>query len=185
MLGKLCLTFKIARQRIVSHLWLAGKLPEGNQPACWACKPPNLLHHLGRGDQDDKPQVLYFRHMLVYASIHSQEIFKYFIISNSGWMLLSMWSSLRLRGRLLTLSQSLTSLKERNSSDWKRWKQLFQAGSPKWTLMKPFIITFLLRFKTRRRRFVKRRKKQLLKEKPKVCPKWTDLKFYVILNLAL
>ena len=37
-------------------------------------------------------------------------------------MLLSTWSSPRLRGRLHTLSPSLTSSKERNSSAWKRFQ---------------------------------------------------------------
>ena len=36
-------------------------------------------------------------------------------------MLLSTWSSPRLRGRLLTLSPNLTSSKERSSSGWKRF----------------------------------------------------------------
>ena len=44
-------------------------------------------------------------------------------------------------------------------------------------------MSFLLRFKTRRRRFEKPRKRQLLREKPKVCPYcwyrpyWTNLEF--------
>ena len=39
-------------------LVIAGKLSEGNQPACRAGELANILHHLGRGHQDHKPQVL-------------------------------------------------------------------------------------------------------------------------------
>ena len=92
-------------------LVIAGQLPEGNQPACRAGKLANILHHLGRGHQDHKPQVLCNKYQF------QGDFLKLF----SGLMQSSMWSSPRLRGRLHTLSLSLTSWRGKSSSASKRF----------------------------------------------------------------
>ena len=107
-------------------LVIAGQLPEGNQPACRAGELANILHHLGRGHQDHKPQVLCNKYQF------QGDFLKLF----SGLMQSSMWSSPRLRGRLHTLSLSLTSWRGKSSSASKRCHFCLPDGMLSWTFLK-------------------------------------------------
>ena len=157
-------------------LVIAGQLSEGNQPACRAGELANILHHLGRGHQDHKPQVLCNKYQF------QGDFLKLF----SGLMQSSMWSSPRLRGRLHTLSLSLTSWRGKSSSGSKRfhfclpsrWKALLNFF---WRLY-TYNWHLLLRFKTRRRRSAKPRRRLRLKEKLQVifilCKDVKELHFW-------
>ena len=140
-------------------LVIAGQLSEGNQPACWAGELANILHHLGRGHQDHKPQVLCNKYQF------QGDFLKLFL----GLMQSSMWSSPRLRGRLHTLSLSLTSWRGKSSSASKRFHLCLSDGSSElfWSLH-TYNWHLLLRFKTRRRRSARPRRRLRLKEKLQV-----------------
>ena len=143
-------------------LVIAGQLPEGNQPACRAGELANILHHLGRGHQDHKPQVLCNKYQF-------QGDFPKLL---TGLMQSSMWSSPRLRGRLHTLSLSLTSWRGKSSSASRRFHSSSRWKAPlncfEVNICTHFDGHFLLRFKTRRRRSARPRRRLRLKEKLQV-----------------
>ena len=141
-------------------LVIAGQLPEGNQPACRAGELANILHHLGRGHQDHKPQVLCNKYQFQGD----------FLKLLTGLMQSSMWSSPRLRGRLHTLSLSLTSWRGKSSSASKRFHFCLQMkGSSELFWSHTYNWHLLLRFKTRRRRSARPRRRLRLKGKLQVC----------------